>query len=257
MFRFIKQHLRTVGLRGLWCAMRAMVTQSTVLVRIEREAIRFPFHLRVNTSDIPTCEQLFKDHEYDFTVATPPRTIVDAGANIGLVSIYFANQWPEAKIIAIEPEMSNFAMLQKNTAPYANIHPVNAALWNQDSHINLIDTGLGNWSFMTEDDGAPARLPGHVVHPIKALTVDTVLERFELDKIDIFKIDIEGAEKEVFADTSSWIDKVDAMIIELHENMKPGCLRSFYNGSNGFDSEWQQGENVCLSRGAGLQKRTT
>jgi hypothetical protein len=77
---------------------------------------------------------------------------------------------------------------------------------------------------------------------------------YNLTSIDILKIDIEGAEKEVFEDSSLWIDKVDSLIVELHERMKPGCNRTFYCGSNGFVDEWKNGENVYLSRGNYLLK---
>ncbi len=81
------------------------------------------------------------------------------------------------------------------------------------------------------------------------MTIDKIMEDYALTKIDILKIDIEGTEREVFSDTSSWIEKIDSIIIELHERMKAGCNRSFFLGSNGFDREWQQGENIYLSRG--------
>ena len=55
--------------------------------------------------------------------------------------------------------------------------------------------------------------------------------------------DLSGADLQ-----QTWIDSVDSIIVELHERMKPGCNRSFYVGSNGFDHEWSQGENVYLSR---------
>ena len=90
-----------------------------------------------------------------------------------------------------------------------------------------------------------------------AITVDKVLEDFDLPQIDILKIDIEGAEKEVFSDTSAWIDRVDAIIIELHERYKRGCNRSFYCGTKGFDFEWTRGENVFLSRGNLLEVKET
>ena len=80
--------------------------------------------------------------------------------------------------------------------------------------------------------------------------MDRLIDKYRLDRIDILIMHVEGAEKEVFSDTSSWIEKVDAIIVELHEHMKPGCVCSFYNGSNGFDHEWLKGENVYLSRGA-------
>jgi hypothetical protein len=71
----------------------------------------------------------------------------------------------------------------------------------------------------------------------------------QLESIDILKIDIEGAEKEVFADSTAWLGRVRAIIIELHDRLKPGCSRSFYNGSNGFDHEQYRGESVFLWRG--------
>jgi hypothetical protein len=90
------------------------------------------------------------------------------------------------------------------------------------------------------------------------MTVDTIMKEQGIDHIDILKIDIEGAEREVFRDPSSWIGKVDALIVELHEPMKPGCNRSFYSGSNGFDNEWLQGENVYRTRsGSCLTRRCT
>ena len=228
---------------------------STELLELNREDLRFPFRLRNHTSDVPTFKQVFIEREYDFLVETPPKVIVDAGANIGLASIYFANKYPQARIIAIEPEQSNFQLLKSNAAPYGTIIPLQAALWNHNGEINLIDPGLGHWAFMTEDENASEKLPGKVRHKVMAITVDKILDDYAVDRIDILKIDIEGAEKEVFCDTSAWIEKVDALIIELHERMKPGCNRSFYNGSNGFDREWRQGENVYLSRGKRLTRR--
>ena len=61
----------------------------------------------------------------------------------GFASIYFANKYPGAKIIAIEPEQSNFELLKDNIAPYPNIIPIQAALWHKNEEINLIDPGLG------------------------------------------------------------------------------------------------------------------
>jgi FkbM family methyltransferase len=198
---------------------------------------------------------VFLLQEYDFDVSRAPRTIVDAGANIGLASIYFANRYPDAKIIAIEAERSNFEVLQRNVSPYANIVPVHAALWSENGSIDLVDPGLGKWGFMTQRADGSEKTYGRVVHAVRAMTVDAVLKEHGVDRLDILKIDIEGAEREVFRDPSSWIGKVDALIVELHERMKSGCNRNFYNGSNGFDDEWLQGENVYLTRSRGCVVR--
>lgn len=251
----IKYYLRVLGFRGLLSLIRAKLTKSEICHSLDKYDCAHPFSIRIPSSDIPTTEQIFVDLEYDFLAKDEPSVIVDAGANIGLASIYFANKYKQAKIIAIEPEKSNFELLKKNTAPYPNIIPVHAALWDKNEEINLIDPGLGNWGFMTENDQPEENAPSNACHRVAAMTVDRIISDYDLEKIDILKIDIEGAEKEVFSDSSAWIDKVDSIIVELHERMKPGCNRSFYCGTNGFDNEWHQGENVYLSRGNFLSKK--
>jgi Methyltransferase FkbM domain len=80
------------------------------------------------------------------------------------------------------------------------------------------------------------------------VTIDMILQCYGIDRISLLKLDIEGAEPEVFRNSSAWIDKVDSLIVELHERMKPGCNRSYYTGTGGFDAEWSQGEFVYLTR---------
>ncbi len=224
------------------------------MTSINIDSIKYPFVLRNHSSDVPTFRQVFINSGYKFNVSKPPEVLIDAGANIGLESICFANKYPNAKIISIEPEESNFQLLKKNVAPYNNIIPVQAALWNKNGTINLVDPGLGHWGFMTDRISNAGSSFGSQCHEVKSITVGRIIDDYGLDTIDILKVDIEGAEKEVFSDSSAWIGKINALIIELHERMKQGCNRSFYNGSNGFDSEWQKGENLYLSRRGYLTK---
>ena len=258
MISSIKYYLRTLGFRGLVSAIKAKITKTPILLQIRRPDIKFPFFLRVPSSDIPTYNMIFVEQEYDFDVRISPKTIVDAGANIGLTAIYLANKFPDAKIIAIEPEESNLEVLRRNIAPYKNITLVCGALWHENAKINLVDPGFGKWGFMTQAQDDFEENYGEIVREVQGLTVDTIMKEQGLDHIDILKIDIEGAEREVFRDTSSWIQKVDALIVELHEHMKPGCNQSFYSGSNGFENKWLQGEYVFLTRrGSCLTRRCT
>jgi len=189
---------------------------------------------------------------------------LDVGANIGLASIYFANKYPEATIVAIEPEESNFELLKKNVESYSNITPVQAALWDKNEDISLVDPGLDKCGFMTQEKDKKEKNTGDILsqktnipecHQVRGMTVDKIMKDYNFAEVDILKIDIEGAEKEVFKDTSAWIGGVNSIIVELHEHMKSGCKRSFYNGSNGFDNEWTQGENVYLSKSGYLMQK--
>jgi isoaspartyl peptidase/L-asparaginase-like protein (Ntn-hydrolase superfamily) len=61
-----------------------------------------------------------------------------------------------------------------------------------------------------------------------SLTIEELMESYGLNFIDILKIDIEGAEKEVFSNSPPWLAKIGMIAIELHDKIKIGCNRSFY-----------------------------
>lgn len=242
------------GMSGLLRHLRARLTGVPLLLSVQPEGVAFPFQLRCLTSDIPTFDKIFVSNEYAFDVDRQPSVIVDAGANIGLASIYLANRYPSARILSVEPEAGNFALLQRNTQPYPQITPVLAALWRENADIDLVDPGLGSWGFMTEGEATraegknpPTRQPGGRSR-VRGTTVDRLIADHGIDRISILKMDIEGAEREVFEDSSAWLARVDGMIVELHDRMKPGCSQSFDDGTPGFDHRWNQGENVYLSR---------
>jgi FkbM family methyltransferase len=236
----IRFYLKVVGWRGVREAALARASRSNRVISVQPAGVRAPFKLRVPSTDVLTYKQVFLDNEYDFRAVEGPQVIVDAGANIGLASILFANRFPQAKVFAIEPEHDNFNLLADNTRSYDNIVPLQAALWGENTTIHLTDPGDGAWGFMTEPAGEG--------HAVTAITVDRLMRDNGIDHIDILKVDIEGAEKEVFADTSAWIDRVGSIIVELHERQKGGCSRSFYNATAGFPHEWLHGENVYISR---------
>jgi FkbM family methyltransferase len=108
---------------------------------------------------------------------------------------YFANRFPEARIIAIEPEESNFEILKNNIAPYGNIISICGALWHETARINLLDPGTGKWGFMTQELNSVEDRYGDIVHETQGMTINTIIEQYQIDHVDILKIDIEGAER--------------------------------------------------------------
>lgn len=250
-------YLKIIGLRGTFQSIVCALQKKEGRINVMGKNHRHPVALRLLTSDIPTYRQVFIDQEYDISLEAPPSTIVDAGANIGLSSIYFASKYPNAIIIALEPEDRNFSILEENVSQYPNITPLKKALWSSCGEISLVDPGLGHWGFMTQNKDEAVAEHSTLHDTVASLTVDRIIKDHNIGKIDILKVDIEGAEAEVFSDTSLWLDKVGTIIIELHENLKPGCQRSFYSGSNGFDFEWTQGENIFLSRKSEMHERPT
>jgi len=254
--KVLKRYQRIFGIRGPIGIAQGKLRGRPVLLQVKEFGLKSPVHLRVPSSDVEVFRQIFIRNEYKVEVNRDPEFIVDAGANIGLASIYFANQFPNARILAIEPEKENFEVLVKNVKPYPNVQPVLGALWGESAEVEVVDRGLGNWGFMIETS-SDSQTPSKSSHQkVKGMTVDMILDRYDVPKISILKLDIEGAELEVFRNSSSWIDRIDSLIIELHEDMKPGCNRSFYSATGGFDLEWSQGEFVYLTRAGGCLKNT-
>jgi len=208
--------------------------------------LKSPVYLRAETSDLPTFHQVFDRRDYDhFDMVEQPRVIIDAGANIGLSSVYFANRFPKATIIALEPEESNFGILQKNTKAYDGVMSINAALWRADTVLDLIDPDEGHWAFQTQEVTNNHSL--RVLQKAEAITVSSIMDAFKIEFVDILKLDVEGAEREILDHSSQWIGSVGLIIVELHERFKKGCEQSFDSIRNHFDSQWVVGENIFLS----------
>jgi FkbM family methyltransferase len=239
--------------RGCWLNVRAgsggaqRVHLSKTASTGQGDGIRF--RLRSGTSDVSVFNCVFVWNEYEWAFARPPKVIIDAGGYIGLSAAYFAMRYPAAQIIAVEPSQANYDLLLKNTAGFKNIHPIRAALWTHGGSLTLTDPGCDAWGFRVRDvqaAGDPEAQPVGEVVP--AVTVPDLIAQFGLDQIDLLKVDIEGSEKELFADSRAWIDHVDAICLELHDRFKPGCSRSFFAAVGDFPVEAWRGEHVLVLR---------
>eukprot|EP00667_Euglena_gracilis_P016234 EG_transcript_16964 len=200
---------------------------------------------RPRTSDRLVLQQLFVDDEYlpIFAERWPPfQYILDAGANVGYASVLYALFAPTAQIISVEAHPDNFRLLKSNVAQFPNVHPVHAALWGHPANVSVIPgnrRGAQEWQFRVAeppervDDARRRGRPRDAARPdggagamvIPALTVDELLRRFRFPQLDLAKIDIEGAELEVFAGATvqQWLANTSLLVLELHDDMKPGC----------------------------------
>jgi FkbM family methyltransferase len=208
--------------------------------------------LRLRTSDIAVFREVFVDSHYEWECSTPPRVIVDAGANIGLTSILYANKYPQARIISIEPDPSNFELLKNNIALYSNVTAVRAALWKEDCDLQIVGTEDNNWDFW----GFRTREPQQPVAPgdrglVRGVTLGTLMKANDLDYVDLLKIDIEGAEKEVFEHSSPWIGSVGAIAVEVHDRFKVGCSDSVQAATRDFDVSSRRDKTAFIQRKPG------
>jgi len=176
--------------------------------------------VRRNTSDVLVFKQILIDEEYDPVVKLFEErgkrmfTMIDGGANIGLTTLYFYRQFPEARIIALEPSGENFVQLTGNLKLNAltGIIPINAGVWNSNKHLSKAqDFGDGrHWAFsLTESESGT----------FKVFDIPTLLTEYNIEVLDFLKLDVEGAEYEILlkADNLNFLEHVNVISIEVHK----------------------------------------
>lgn len=236
------RYLRALGLvQGLRLIALECSSVEPRAVDVRAPQLPHPVALRLHTSDMEAFDGVIRKREYELALADPPGVIVDVGANVGLAAVWFASRFPNARVFALEPEPSNYAVLCRNAAPYPGIVPIQAALWTASGTIGLVDPGTGHWGFRTVADATADT-------GVAAVSLPDLLTRYGIDRIDLLKIDIEGAEREIFADAEPWIARVGVIAAELHDHLAPGATQAFEAATGDFPVRWRRGENHFVAR---------
>ena len=203
------------------------------------ECCNLDLHIRPAATDGIVMLQILYDLEFKFLlpdrlqfwmpakcmhdVVSPEniKFILDAGGNCGMSAVHFASLYPDATIVTVEADLTNFGILLKNVAAFPNIHAVNKGMWNKDVKLKVVEgnRGIGEFGFQVFETNADD------MEAIQGTSVDALLRQFNLPRFDMIKMDIEGSEKEVFeGDTvQDWLPEVSIFFAELHPDMRPGC----------------------------------
>lgn len=189
---------------------------SYVLSKLGSKALRHSVHFRYKSSDIYVFSQIFVLDEYsEIPDLKNVKLIIDCGANVGYSSAYFLSRFPRAEVIAIEPDKSNYDVLKKNVEPYGKrVSALRSAIWSRSAGLVISEPQFGEakeWA-TTVREARPDETPD-----ISSVDIGTLLNESGHESIDILKIDIEGAESEVFRyNYQNWLEKVRVIVIELH-----------------------------------------
>jgi FkbM family methyltransferase len=197
-------------------------------------------HLRTFAGDLAILYEIFWLKIYQkFSINYAAlETIVDIGANIGLATLFFRSLSPQARIIAVEPESKSFKVLESNlrsTFLAEKITTVNAAINCIDSPLSL---KIGRFAYNT----AISNLPQGAM--VAGISLNTLIDRYDLKKIDLLKIDVEGFEHEIFKANLKWLNIVENIIIEIHSEMDYStCIETLLQ--TGFEIQKLESKSVA------------
>ena len=198
----------------------------TTISRLTKRQMEFrlphmanPVAIRTGMSDMQVFHDIFIWGEYSFLKPVAERTtVLDIGANVGYSSTYFAGIYPKCEVVAVELMHSNFEQLSRNTAFLGNrIRTVEAAVWSHNDGVSIADDTFRDgdaWSHhASEAEDGKSLVP--------SITMLNLMQQHAMPRVNICKIDIEGAEYELFAPGNrDWANHCDVILVEIHEDLR-------------------------------------
>jgi FkbM family methyltransferase len=165
-------------------------------------------------------KEIFDGEIYKFSTDTDCPYIIDCGANIGLSVIYFKQLYPEAEIIAFEPDRKVFNALQNNIEVFnlKKTNLINKACWSEETVLQFYSEGADSGRVTSNKNQD------------NIIEVETVeLKNYLNRNVNFLKIDIEGAENEVIRNIKEALINVERIFVEFHsfverEQMLPELL---------------------------------
>lgn len=185
--------------------------------------------VRKESSDLEVLESVLLNQEYKVaTQALMKNTIksnfniIDAGGNIGLTTLYFFSFFPASRFIIIEPDKENLTVLNKNLKAngISNAVVLQKALWIGDERL-IIDNSFRDgkeWSLSVNKCEGTSQ--NNTNNQIDGISLQRICADYKISEVDLFKMDIEGAERFLFTD-NDFISAIETyikkMVIEIHD----------------------------------------
>jgi FkbM family methyltransferase len=189
------------------------------LGRYRVRGVRWPLLVRHGTADLATLDDVFLTADYEppplvrrclEALSGPPR-VLDLGANVGYFGAFLLARFPGARIVALEPDPDNVAILRRAIAESgqeSRWRVEEAAAGTREGSVEFV-AGLQSTSHVAAPGETDATMP------VRSMDVLPLLQ-----DADLIKVDIEGAEWELLAD-DRFTAAAPALVLEYHAERCP------------------------------------
>ena len=243
---------RAVGWPSTMNILARRLAQRSGTISSRLKNMRKDIELSPVDSDLFVLAQIFGWREYDpgetiklrlnevarkwrATGVTP--LVIDGGANVGYSALFFSQAFPQAEVIAAEPERKTFQRLSRNCAGIPAIRPVHAAIWKHNEGVRFELEDRGSWSNHVGEEG----------ELVPSLTLERLCKSEHPSRILVLKLDVEGAEREIIEACPEIVGSAMCIMIEPHDFMHPGAagLEPLFRALAGRDFDTLvSGENL-------------
>ena len=155
---------------------------------------------------------------YDGAYVSVPRfqrheggCVVDVGGNVGFYAIHQAPASGTGQVVVFEPSPTAFSRLSRNIEI------------NRITNAKLMNMAVGSYCGTAQFTEAQQSINCHIANEerdetfeVPCTTLDAALKHFEVDRVDVLKIDTEGYERAVLAGAKDTLPRVDRIVLELH-----------------------------------------
>jgi FkbM family methyltransferase len=167
----------------------------------------------------PQWHDIFVERVLAFRASRENPRILDCGANVGLASLFFKQTYPAASVTAYEadPDLVDICRRNMGANGAGDVMVRQAAIWTMDGTLPFRCEGADGGAIEALGTSVPGAL-----RSVPSLRLRDVLA--VEPRVDLLKMDIEGAEFEVLRDCAEELTRVDALLIDVHE-FDPGRRR--------------------------------
>jgi FkbM family methyltransferase len=186
-----------------------------------------PVELSLQPEHFGMVKGILQDGEYNnLPLPAPPKTIMDLGANIGLAALVLHDHHPQAQFCCVEADPRNHELLLRNLS--TNSVPAQIVAAAVGPEPGLLSLRFG------QDSTCSTLIDESMIHPglheqitVPIVTMVELLKTMGWQRVDLLKIDIEGAEEDLLKSSPSWLEYVGTIVMEIHPNTTPERIADY------------------------------